>query len=235
MQDSTTRLSRRGLIIGLAALTSSCATMSRRPAPVAVAGPAPLVIPTQPLAVPPVPAQAAVKLDPKGLIRKDLLDDAMVALKRHGSKIERKDQVYLVDFKKHSSQPRLFRLDMTTGEVEAWRTAHGRNSDPAHTGWAARFSNVKDSGESSVGAYLTAGMSSGAKHGANVLLDGLDPTNDQARDRAIIVHAADYCEPAFLRAEGKLGRSLGCFALSQADLLTLRPAMDSGRLLFASA
>lgn len=232
MNGLDARLSRRGLIVGLAALTASCATASK-PALVATILPAPLDVPAQPLTVP--PPQPLVALDPQGQIRKALLDDALVALKRHGDRIERKDQIYLVDFKAHSSKPRLFRLDMTTGEVTAYRTAHGRNSDPAHTGFAERFSNVKDSGESSIGAYLTAGMSSGAKHGANVLLDGLDPTNNEARDRAIIVHAADYCEPEFLAREGKLGRSLGCFALSQADLGVLRPAMDAGRLLFAGA
>lgn len=232
MNGLDARLSRRGLIVGLAALTASCATTSKRTAVVAT-DPAPLIAPTEPMHVP--SPRPLVRLDPEGQIRKALLDDALVALKRHDGRIARKDQIYLVDFKAHSSKPRLFRLDMTTGQVEAWRTAHGRNSDPAHTGFAERFSNVKDSGESSVGAYLTAGMSSGAKHGANVLLDGLEPTNNQARDRAIIVHAADYCEPAFLAREGKLGRSLGCFALSQADLGVLRPAMDAGRLLFAAA
>jgi hypothetical protein len=128
---------------------------------------------------------------------------------------------------------RLFRLDLTTGEVKACRTAHGRGSDPAHTGFAQRFSNVPDSNASSVGAYLTVGQSWGSKHGPNVLLDGLDPTNSEVRDRAIIVHAADYCEPAYLASQGKLGRSFGCFALSQADLNALRPDMGGGRLLFA--
>lgn len=232
MNGLDARLSRRGLIVGLAALTASCATTSKRTTLVAAPS-APLAVATEPLLVP--PPQPLVKLDPQGQIRKALLDDALVALKRHGGRIARQDQIYLVDFKAHSSKPRLFRLDMASGEVTAYRTAHGRNSDPAHTGFAERFSNVKDSGESSVGAYLTAGMSSGAKHGANVLLDGLEPTNNEARDRAIIVHAADYCEPEFLAREGKLGRSLGCFALSQADLGVLRPAMDAGRLLFAAA
>jgi hypothetical protein len=234
MQDLSARLSRRGLILGLAALTASCASASRRTvAPVAAAGPAPLHVPTTPLAVPAPATQVAY--DPNGLIRKGLLDEALAAFDKHGDRIPVKDEIYLVDFQKHSSQERLYRLDLKTGEVEAWRTAHGRNSDPAHTGFATRFSNIKDSGASSIGAYVTAGQSSGAKHGANVLLDGLDPTNNEARDRAIIVHAADYCEPAFLRAEGKLGRSLGCFALSSADLRTLRPMLDKGRMLFASA
>jgi hypothetical protein len=235
MQESTARLSRRGLILGLAVLTTSCATASKRIAPVATVGPRELAVPVEPLAMPPVPAQASVTLDPKGLIRKDLLDQAMAAFDRHGGRIAVKDEIYLVDFQRHSSLERLYRLNLKTGEVEAWRTAHGRGSDPAHTGFARRFSNVKDSGESSIGAYLTAGQSSGAKHGPNVLLDGLDPTNNEARDRAIIVHAADYCEPSYLKSQGKLGRSLGCFALSEADLRTLRPMLDAGRLLFASA
>ncbi|MDO9474449.1 MAG: murein L,D-transpeptidase catalytic domain family protein [Caulobacter sp.] len=228
------RWSRRGLIVGLGALTASCATSSRRAAPVAFVAPAPLTVTAEPLFVPPPPAaRAAVTLDPRGQIRKALLDDALVAFRRHGDRIARKDEIYLVDFQQHSSKPRLFRLDMTTGEVAAWRTAHGRGSDPAHTGFAQRFSNVPDSNASSVGAYLTAGQSSGRKHGPNVLLDGLEPTNNEARQRAIIVHAADYCEPAYVAAHGKLGRSYGCFSLSQADLKVLRPAMDAGRLLFA--
>lgn len=227
------RLSRRGLIVGLGALTASCATSSRRAAPVAFTPPSPVINPSEPLLVPPPAARAAVTLDPQGQIRKALLDDALVAFRRHSDKIARKDEIYLVDFQQHSSKPRLFRLDMATGEVTGWRTAHGRGSDPAHTGFAQRFSNVPDSNASSVGAYLTAGQSSGAKHGPNVLLDGLEPTNNEARQRAIIVHAADYCEPAYVAAHGKLGRSYGCFSLSQADLTALRPAMDAGRLLFA--
>lgn len=234
MLETQGRWSRRGLIVGLGALTASCATSSRRPAPVAFVAPAPLTVPAEPLlAPPPAAARAAVTLDPQGQIRKALLDDALVAFRRHGDRIVRKDQIYIVDFQQHSSKPRLFRLDMTTGEVAAWRTAHGKGSDPAHTGFAQRFSNVPDSNASSVGAYLTAGQSSGAKHGPNVLLDGLEPTNNEARQRAIIVHAADYCEPAYVAAHGKLGRSYGCFSLSQADLKVLRPAMDAGRLLFA--
>jgi hypothetical protein len=233
MLELQARLSRRGLIVGLGALTAACTTSSRRPAPVAFAPPPPLIAPPEPLLAPPPVARAAVTLDPQGQIRKALLDDALVAFRRHGDRIARKDEIYIVDFQQHSSKPRLFRLDMRTGEVAAWRTAHGKGSDPAHTGFAQRFSNVPDSNASSVGAYLTAGQSSGAKHGPNVLLDGLEPTNNEARDRAIIVHAADYCEPAYVAAHGKLGRSYGCFSLSRADLAVLRPAMDAGRLLFA--
>jgi hypothetical protein len=184
-------------------------------------------------AAPVVAAAPAVTLDPQGLIRKPLLQAALRALDTHGHRIAQRDAIYVVDFRRHSSQERLYRLDLKTGEVQAFRTAHGLGSDPAHTGFAQKFSNVVNSYASSVGAYVTAGASSGAKHGPNVILEGLDPSNNEARDRAIIVHAADYCEPRFLAREGKLGRSNGCFSVSQADLHTLRPIMDAGRLLFA--
>lgn len=238
MLESQARLSRRGLILGLGALTASCAASTPKPSPVAQAFtptplPPPLPLPlTVPAAPAPVPALGP-SLDPQGLIRRPLLYAAMDALKRHRGTVEHEDRVYIVDFQAHSSKPRLFRLDLTTGEATAYRTAHGRGSDPAHTGFAQRFSNVPDSNASSVGAYLTVGASWGSKHGPNVLLDGLDPSNSEVRDRAIIVHAADYCEPAYLASQRKLGRSFGCFAVSRADLNALRPDMDGGRLLFA--
>lgn len=234
MQKLDERLSRRGLIVGLAALTASCASTSAKPALVAATPftPVPASLPVTP---PPPPASVTLGpvLDPDYLIRRPLMHAALDALKHHGERIQKQDRLYIVDFQAHSSAPRLFRLDLVTGKATAFRTAHGRGSDPAHTGFAQKFSNVPESNASSVGAYLTAGQAWGSKHGPNVLLDGLDPTNSEVRDRAIIVHGADYCEPAYLAANGKLGRSFGCFAVSQADLNALRPDMDGGRLLFA--
>ncbi len=231
MRQLDERLSRRGLIVGLAALTASCAASTPKPTLVAAAPFQP--IPVLPPVAPPAPASLGPVLDPDYLIRRPLMHAALDALKRHGEKVQKQDRLYIVDFQAHSSAPRLFRLDLVTGKATAFRTAHGRGSDPAHTGFAQRFSNVPESNASSVGAYLTAGQAWGSKHGPNVLLDGLDPTNSEVRDRAIIVHAADYCEPAYVAANGKLGRSFGCFAVSQADLGALRPDMDGGRLLFA--
>ena len=78
-------------------------------------------------------------------------------------------------------------------------------------------------------------MSTGAIHNENVLLDGLEYSNNMARDRAIIVHGADYADPEFLAREGKLGRSYGCFSTAHTDLPMLRERMGEGRLLFAYA
>ncbi len=194
--------------------------------PVAPPPPAPVV---EALVVTPPP------LDPRGHVRKELMERAMAALDVHHQKIPLRDRMYLVDFKKYSGEERLYEVDLVAGEVKVLRTCHGRGSDPSHTGYAQRFSNTPDSNMSSVGAYATAGAGWGAQQGPNVLLDGLEYSNDKARERAIIIHGADYADPDFLAREGKLGRSYGCFSVAHTDLPELRERMGEGRLLFAWA
>lgn len=232
------RLARRGFILGGAAILSGCATAAAQ-TPVGVGPIAAITVDPQ---IPPRPARIITSqlnttrpLDPRGQIRKDLLDRAMAALDIHDQRITRRDRMYLVDFKKFSGDERLYEVDLEGGAVTLMRTSHGRGSDPAHTGFATSFGNNPDSHMSSVGAYATAGASHGAQQGPNVLLDGLEYSNNLARERAIIIHGADYADPAFLAREGKLGRSYGCFSVGHADLPALRERMGEGRLLFAWA
>jgi hypothetical protein len=225
------RLSRRGLILGGSAMLAGCASASAT-APVTTAALPPVAAP---VVVPPVQTVSVTPppLDPRGAVPKDLMDRAMAALDIHHRKLPLRDRMYLVDFKKFSGDERLYEVDLIAGEVKVLRTCHGRGSDPDHSGYARRFSNTPDSNMSSIGAYATAGASWGKQQGPNVLLDGLEYTNDKARERAIIVHGADYADPDFLAREGKLGRSYGCFSVAHADLEPLRQRMGEGRLLFA--
>jgi hypothetical protein len=227
------RLSRRGIILGGSALLTGCATAS--------AG-TPLASMAAPLADPAIPAAPistaqviAPPLDPNGLVPAALMARAMAALDIHHRRVPLRDRMYLVDFKRYSGEERLFEVDLVGGGVTAFRTCHGKGSDPAHSGYARNFSNTPESYMSSVGAYATAGANYGAQQGPNVLLDGLEYSNDKARERAIIVHGADYADPEFLAREGKLGRSYGCFSVSHLDLPALRQRMGEGRLLFAGA
>ncbi len=227
------RISRRGLILGGSALMAGCSSAVSQTADLAT----PLVMPT-PAPAPVIDTASLVQLDPapldpSGMVRKEVMDRAMAALDIHHRKIPQRDRMYLVDFKVHSSLPRLYEVDLLAGTVTAMRTSHGRGSDPEHTGVPRAFSNTPDSYMSSVGSYVTAGASSGPQQGPNVLLDGLEYSNDKARERAIIVHGADYADPDFLEREGKLGRSYGCFSVAHADLPALRERMGEGRLLFA--
>jgi hypothetical protein len=231
------RLSRRGLILGGSALLAGCSSAAST-TNLQLAGAAPASLPVVPVpTVTPQPVAVAKAsgpiIDPHGVVRKDLMERARTALDTHGHKISKRDRMYLVDFQKFSGEDRLYEVDLEGGWVTAYRTSHGRGSDPTHSGFAQRFSNEMDSHMSSIGAYATAGANWGSQQGPNVLLDGLEYSNSRARERAIIIHGADYADPAFLAREGKLGRSYGCFSVSHADLVPLRERMGEGRLLFA--
>ena len=218
------------MILGGSAMLAGCAT-----APAAVETPIVLAAAPPPPPLPRIPQITPPPLDPGRLVRPELMSRAMAALDVHSHRITLRDRMYIVDFQKFSGDARLFEVDLIGGRVSAFRTCHGRGSDPEHSGFARRFSNTPESYMSSVGAYATAGAGWGAQQGPNVLLDGLEYSNNMARDRAIIVHGADYADPEFLAREGKLGRSYGCFSTAHTDLPMLRERMGEGRLLFAYA
>ena len=169
-------------------------------------------------------------LDPEQLIRPHLLGEALAALEAHPDATA-SPRLVIVDYGLHSSKPRLFVVNLQTGEVEAFRTAHGSGSDPDHDGFLNSFSDIPGSSASPEGAYLTAEEYYG-KHGRSLRLDGLDATNANARDRAIVIHAADYAEPDWLSRYGKLGRSNGCIVFSSADLKTFMADVPEGTLLY---
>lgn len=226
------RLSRRGIILGGGAMLAGCATAPEAVTPIVLAETTPQVrpqrwLPAAPISPPP--------LDPQRLVRPALMARAMAALDFHHDRIPLRDRMYIVDFQKFSGDERLYEVDLIAGRVQAFRTCHGRGSDPEHSGFARTFSNEPESYMSSLGSYATAGAGWGASQGPNVLLDGLEYSNNLARDRAIIVHGADYADPDFLAREGKLGRSYGCFSTAHTDLPMLRERMGEGRLLYAAA
>ncbi len=165
-------------------------------------------------------------------IRPAVLAKAMAALNQHGARIAHRDIVGIVDFSSASSAPRLHLLNMTSGVATRFLVAHGRGSDPAHTGWVQRFSNTPGSEASSNGAYLTGETYTG-HHGMSRRLLGLDPGNDQAESRAIVIHAAWYVSESAAQAQGRIGRSEGCFAVSEADIAAVLTMLGPGRLLFA--
>lgn len=172
----------------------------------------------------------AIPLDPTGQIRPDLLGDALVALEAH-PEAKSAGRLVVVDYSKHSSEARLYVLDLSDGHVDALRTAHGAGSDKDHDGYLDDFSSVPGSNASPSGAFQVAEEYSG-KHGRSVRLNGLDPENANARDRAIVVHAAAYAEPDFLQRYGKLGRSNGCIVFSSADLQAFLNAVPEGALVY---
>ncbi len=157
---------------------------------------------------------------------------AMAALDRHADRILHRDRIAVVDFAQASREPRMHLIDVASGNVDSYLVSHGSGSDPARSGWLQSFSNVPDSNASSRGAYLT-GEEYVGKHGRSRRLDGLDPTNDMAGPRAIVMHGANYVSEAMAADQGLIGRSQGCFALTQAAIGEVLERLGPGRLLFA--
>jgi hypothetical protein len=138
----------------------------------------------------------------------------------------------IIDFSAPSSQPRFHFLNIEGGEMPALLVAHGSGSDPGHTGFLQHFSNAFGSNASSEGAFVTGEYYVG-KHGRSQRLAGLDQTNDNAFDRAIVIHGAWYANAEMLQSHGKLGRSQGCFAVGEKDLAHVFDHLGQGRLIYA--
>jgi hypothetical protein len=121
------------------------------------------------------------------------------------------DILTLVDFSLSANSKRMWVIDMATNTV-LYNTlvAHGRNSGEE---FATQFSNKSESYQSSLGFYLT-GETYQGKHGLSLRLDGLERgINDKARERAVVIHGADYVSEKFIKQNKRLGRSQGCPAL----------------------
>lgn len=180
--------------------------------------------------VAPVPARPRVMLD--AAVDQRLLNRARAAFDRHRGRIRHGDIVGIADFTRASRDPRFYLLDTRSGRVTSHLVAHGRGSDPGHSGYLEHFSNRIGSEASSHGAYLTGDYYHG-KYGRSMRLSGLDHTNSNAEARAIVVHSAWYAEPDQVAAHGKLGRSEGCFALSYSSLQQVLARLGPGRFLYA--
>jgi L,D-transpeptidase catalytic domain len=118
-----------------------------------------------------------------------LLQRALNALELHHNRIAYRDYIGVIDFSLPSRVPRFHVVTLGDLSARSHLVAHGRGSDPSQTGWLERFSNDPHSNATSAGAYRTADIYVGA-HGPSIRLEGLDPTNDNALSRAIVVHAA---------------------------------------------
>ncbi len=161
-----------------------------------------------------------------------LVARASDALARYNQVIWSRDVIAIADFGLPSSQPRLHIVDILRNQTISFLVAHGKGSDPDYTGTLQRFSNEMGSQATSEGAYLTGELYTGV-HGLSRRLTGLDPTNNLAEERAIVIHSAKYADPTVVATQGKLGRSDGCFAVSEHDIYFLLGRLGEGRLLYA--
>ena len=139
----------------------------------------------------------------------------------------------IADMSQPSCQKRLYVINMQTKQLLInTLVAHGRNSGEAK---AAKFSNTPESLQSSLGFYITGGTYQG-NNGFSMRLKGMEPGfNDQAENRAIVMHGAPYVNEDIAKKTGRIGRSWGCPAVSVQEHQQIINLVKNGSCLFVFA
>jgi hypothetical protein len=137
----------------------------------------------------------------------------------------------VIDYSLPSTEQRLWVFDLKRRKLLFHElVAHGRNSGE---NMATLFSNRNESHATSLGLFRTQESYLG-QNGYSLRMEGLEPGfNDNAYNRAIVIHGAPYVSPVLARANGRIGRSLGCPAVRPAIAHRLIDSMKDGQLLFS--
>jgi hypothetical protein len=177
------------------------------------------------------------QLDPTGEIPRGLLEDAIVYFDVNKAHIPKTSYFVVIDLSQYSGHDRFWLVDLASGAVEKHMVAHGAGSDPSNTGYATKFSNTPNSNMSSLGFFLTGEIYDGT-HPHSMRIDGLSPdgspngmANTNVRERAVVVHEADYVSDSNTSQQG---RSDGCFALDPEIELSMVDRLTGGTLIYAA-
>lgn len=171
-------------------------------------------------------AHAAPELNPQAL--KSALS-AMQCAVANGATQAR--HLAVIDYSQPSTARRLWIFDLRQKKlVLRDLVAHGQKSGE---NFATQFSNRLGSYQSSLGLFRTQESYQGT-HGYSLRMDGLEPGfNDQARDRAIVIHAADYVNPLWSVRQGRIGRSQGCPAVRPQVARQVIDKLKGGQFMFS--
>ncbi len=166
-----------------------------------------------------------------GVVDFQLFKDAYLAYEKTTNRS--KSLLTIIDYSKPSTEKRFFVIDMDKKSlVFNTYVSHGVNSGEKT---ATKFSNIINSRKTSLGTFLTDSTYYGS-NGYSLRLDGLTKgVNDNARERYIVVHGADYANESFLKQNGYLGRSWGCPALPEHLSRQIIDTIKGGSVIYASA
>ena len=144
---------------------------------------------------------------------------------------ERSERLAVIDYSQPSTARRLWIFDLRKKTlVLRDLVAHGANSGE---NFATQFSNLEGSHQSCLGLFRTQESYLGT-HGYSLRMDGLEPGfNDQARDRALVIHAAAYVSPVWSKREGRIGRSQGCPAVRPQVARQVVDKLKDGQFMFS--
>ena len=135
----------------------------------------------------------------------------------------------IADMSVSANEKRFYVIDVKQQKI-LYHTlvAHGQESGEEY---ACKFSNIESSHQTSLGFYKISETYDG-KHGLSIRLDGLERSNSLARERAIVIHQADYVSREFIARNGRLGRSFGCPALPEENYENIVNTIKDGSCLF---
>ncbi|CAG5080180.1 murein L,D-transpeptidase catalytic domain family protein [Parvicella tangerina] len=145
------------------------------------------------------------------------------------NKLRNADYLTIVDMTKSANEERMFIIDTKSWQVvHTSLVAHGMKTGDE---FAQTFSNVESSHQSSLGFFLTGEVYNG-KHDMSLKLDGLEYSNNKARERGVVIHAADYVSHDYIKENGRLGRSYGCPALPRSGYESVVEKIKEGSCFF---
>lgn len=144
-------------------------------------------------------------------------------------------QVAIIDYQAASTDFRFFLINLKNGEVLRNYSAHGVGSGKGN--FAFKFSNIKDSKQTSLGIYFV-GETYRGRYGSTLRMYGLQGANDQAYNRDIVLHSAWYVGDEFINSidpktglkYGRLGVSWGCPAVSPSLIQKMIQSLGGGGL-----
>ncbi|MGB5530488.1 MAG: murein L,D-transpeptidase catalytic domain family protein [Ignavibacteriaceae bacterium] len=147
--------------------------------------------------------------------------------------VSNKKLLSIIDYSKPSNEKRFFIIDVENRKL-LYNTlvAHGKKSGYVN---ATKFSNKYGSHKSSLGFFRT-GNSYYGKRGYSLQLEGLEKgINDNARQRGIVMHGANYVDERLADGNGVIGRSWGCPAVSKKLSKEIINLLKGGSLLYIYA
>lgn len=144
--------------------------------------------------------------------------------------------VAIIDYGAPSIEQRFFLVDLFYGNVTRIYASHGQGSGISNV--ASKFSNLKDSRQTSLGIYL-GGETYKGKYGNTLRMYGLQGSNNMAYHRDIVMHGAWYAGEEFINTIdpktgmkfGRLGLSWGCPAVPLSEIQTLITLLQNGGLI----
>jgi hypothetical protein len=137
----------------------------------------------------------------------------------------------VIDYSRPSTQKRLWVFDLRERALLYEElVAHGSGSG---MNMATSFSNTPETHQSSLGLFRTDDTYTG-RNGYSLRLHGLDAGfNDNAYERAIVMHGAPYVSEEAIKLQGRLGRSWGCPALRAGIAREVIDTVKGNGLVFA--